>query len=120
VDYGTGPMVRDGGSGRYRRTRMFVLTLGHSRKSVRLLVWRSTTRVWSELHERAFRRLGGTPRLIVLDNLGEGVLSPDIYNPTANRLYADTLAHYGATAMPCRVADPDRKSAVSAMPSRRR
>lgn len=38
VDYGTGPMVRDPNTGRYRRTRLFVLTLGHSRKSVRLLV----------------------------------------------------------------------------------
>ena len=38
VDYGTGPMVRDGQSGRYRRTRMFVLTLGNSRKAVRILV----------------------------------------------------------------------------------
>jgi len=31
VDYGTGPMVRDPHSGLYRRTRMFVLTLGYSR-----------------------------------------------------------------------------------------
>jgi hypothetical protein len=37
VDYGTGPMVRDPHSGKYRRTRLFVLTLGFSRKSVRLL-----------------------------------------------------------------------------------
>ena len=44
VDYGTGPMVRDPQSGKYRRTRMFVLTLGYSRKSVRLLCWRSSTR----------------------------------------------------------------------------
>jgi len=41
VDYGEGPMVRDRGTGKYRRTRLFVLTLGCSRKSVRLLVWRS-------------------------------------------------------------------------------
>ena len=38
VDYGTGPMVRDPQTGKYRRTRLFVLTLGHSRKAVRLLV----------------------------------------------------------------------------------
>ena len=37
VDYGTGPMVRDSESGKYRRTRLFVMTLGYSRKSVRLL-----------------------------------------------------------------------------------
>ena len=28
VDYGTGPMVRDPQTGKYRRTRLFVLTLG--------------------------------------------------------------------------------------------
>jgi transposase len=60
VDYGTGPMVRDSDSGKYRRTRLFVLTLGYSRKSVRLLVFRSSARVWAELHEKAFRRLGGS------------------------------------------------------------
>ena len=32
VDYGTGPMVRDPHSGKYRRMRLFVLTLGYSRK----------------------------------------------------------------------------------------
>jgi hypothetical protein len=39
VNYGTGPMVRDPHSGKYRRMRLFVLTLGYSRKSVRLLVF---------------------------------------------------------------------------------
>ncbi len=38
VDYGEGPMVRDKATGKYRRTRLFVLTLGYSRKSVRLIV----------------------------------------------------------------------------------
>ena len=46
-----------------------MLTLSYSRKAVRLLVWQSTTQIWAELHERAFRRLGGTVRVIVLDNL---------------------------------------------------
>src|ERR1039458_6830210 len=68
VDYGTGPMVRDPDSGKYRRTRLFVLTLGYSRKSVRLLVFRSSSRVWAELHEKAFRRLGGSTRIVVPDN----------------------------------------------------
>jgi len=112
VDYGSGPMVRDPDSGKYRRTRLFVMTLGYSRKSVRLLVFRSSTRTWAELHEKAFRRLGGATRVVVLDNLAEGVLSPDIYDPTLNPLYRDVLAHYGAVAMPCRVRDPDRKGKV--------
>src|SRR5262245_2899988 len=112
VDYGDGPMVRHPISGKYRRTRLFVLTLGYSRKSVRLLVWQSSAQVWAELHERAFRRLGGTTRVVVLDNLKEGVLTPDIYDPTLNPLYRDVLAPYGVGALPSRVGDPDRKGKV--------
>ncbi len=112
VDYGAGPMVRDLHSGRYRRTRLFVLTLGYSRKCIRILTFQSSTRTWAELHEQAFRRLGGATKTVVLDNLGEGVLKPDIYDPALNPLYRDVLAHYGAIALPCRVADPDRKGKV--------
>ena len=112
VDYGTGPMVRDLQTGKYRRTRLFVLTLGYSRKSVRLLVFRSSTRTWTELHETAFRRLGGSPRVLVLDNLKEGVTTPDIHDPTLNPLYKDVLAHYGVVALPCRIQHPDRKGKV--------
>jgi transposase len=114
ADYGSGPMVRDPQNGKYRRTRLFVLTLGYSRKSVRLLVWRSSSRVWAELHEKAFRRLGGCPRIVVLDNLREGVIVADIYDPTLNPLFRDVLAHYGVVAMPCRITDPDRKGKVEA------
>ncbi len=81
VDYGDGPMVRDPQSGKYRRTRLFVLTLGYSRKSVRLLVFRSSSQTWAELHEKAFRRLGGVTRVVVLDNLREGVLTPTYTTP---------------------------------------
>src|SRR5713226_3852035 len=95
VDYGEGPMVRDPATGKYRRTRLFVLTLGYSRKAVRLLVWRSSAQIWAELHERAFRRLGGSVKVVVLDNLKEGVVTPDIYDPTLNLLYRDVLTHYG-------------------------
>ena len=112
VDYGDGPMVRDPNTGKYRRMRMFVMTLGHSRKSVRLLVFRSSTQTWAELHEKAFRRLGGATRVVVLDNLREGVLTPDLYDPALNPLYRDVLKHYGAVALPCRVNDPDRKGKV--------
>jgi transposase len=112
VDYGQGPMVRHPVTRKYRRTRLFVFTLGYSRKSVRLLTFRSSTRGWAELHERTFRRLGAAPRVIILDNLREGVLHPDLYDPTLNPLYRDVLAHYGVTALPCRVRDPDRKGKV--------
>jgi transposase len=112
VDYGEGPMVRHPDTGKYRRTRLFVLTLGCSRKSIWLLTFGSSSRIWAELHEQAFRRLGGTTRVVVLDNLREGVITPDIYDPTLNPLYRDVLAHYGVVALPCRVRNPDRKGKV--------
>jgi len=112
VDYGDGPMVRDPVSGKYRRVRLFVMTLGNSRKSVRLLTFHSSSQIWAELHEKAFRRLGGAVRVVVLDNLREGVLKPDTYDPLLNPLYRDVLAHYGAVALACRVGDPDRKGKV--------
>jgi transposase len=112
VDYGSGPMVRDAHTGKYRRTRLFVLTLGYSRKSVRLMVFSSSSQTWAELHEKAFRRLGGVTKVAVLDNLREGVLKPDIYDPTVNPLYRDMLRHYNIVALPCRVRDPDRKGKV--------
>jgi transposase len=112
VDYGTGAMVRDPQTRKYRRTRLFVMVLGCSRKAARFLTFRSSSRIWAELHEKAFRRLGGATRVVVLDNLREGVLVPDIYDPTLNPLYRDVLAHYGAVALPCRIQDPDRKGKV--------
>src|SRR5499427_6219625 len=105
-------MVRDPASGKYRRTRLFVMTLGYSRKSVRLLVFHSSSQIWAELHEKAFRRLSGVTRVVVLDNLREGVVAPDVYDPTLNPLYRDVLRHYGTVALPCRTADPDRKGKV--------
>ncbi len=48
----------------------------------------------------------------MLDNLKEGVLKPDLYEPELNPVYAATLAHYGVVADPARVRDPNRKGTV--------
>ena len=71
VDYGTGAMVRDPQTRKYRRTRLFVMVLGCSRKAVRFLTFRSSSRIWAEVHEKAFRRLGGATRVVVLCARGE-------------------------------------------------
>ena len=44
-----------------------------------------------------------------LDNLKEGVIKPDLYEPELNAVYAATLAHYGVVGDPARVRDPNRK-----------
>jgi len=55
---------------------------------------------------------------VVLDNLHEGVLTPDIYDPSLNPLYRDLLKHYGTVPLPCRVWHADRKGKVVRLRSR--
>ncbi len=112
VDYGQGALTRHPQTGRYRRPRLFVMTLKYSRRSFRKVVWKSGQGVWAKLHEEAFRYFGGCPQYVVLDNLKEGVIKPDIYEPELNAVYAVLLSHYGVVADPCRVADPNRKGTV--------
>lgn len=112
VDYGEGAPTRVPGTERYRRPRLFVATLRYSRRCFRRVVWRSSQQVWAELHEQAWRYFGGSCRYVVLDNLKEGVLKPDLYEPQLNPVYAATMAHYGVVADPARVRDPNRKGSV--------
>lgn len=112
VDYGEGALTRVLGTSRYRRPRLFVMTLRYSRRSFRRVVWKSSQETWAQLHEQAWRYFGGTTQYIVLDNLKEGVLTPDLYEPELNPLYAMVLSHYGVVADPARVRDPNRKGTV--------
>ena len=112
VDYGEGAPTRHPVTGKYRKPRLFVMTLRYSRRSFRQVVWKSSSETWAQLHERAFRYFGGSTSYCVLDNLKEGVITPDIYEPTINQLYAAVLAHHHCVADPARVRDPDRKGTV--------
>jgi transposase len=112
VDYGEGALTLYPTSERYRKPRLFVMTLRYSRRSFRRVVWKSSSEAWARLHEEAFRYFGGCPQYVVLDNLKEGVIKPDIYEPELNRVYAAMLEHYGVVADPARVRDPNRKGSV--------
>ena len=113
VDYGEGALTLLGG--KYRRPRLFVMTLRYSRRSFRKVIWKSSSENWSRLHEEAFRYFGGCPQYIVLDNLKEGVITPDLYEPEINRVYAEMLRHYGVVADAARVGDPNRKGSVESV-----
>jgi transposase len=111
VDFGQGAPTRMA-NGKYRRPWLFVMTLKYSGKAFRKVVWKADQESWARLHEEAFRTMGGSCAYVVLDNLKQGVLRPDLYQPDLNPVYAAMLAHYGAIADVCRVRDPDRKGAV--------
>ena len=111
VDYGQGaPTLWK--PGQYKRPSLFVMTLKYSGKSFRKVVWKTDQEIWARLHEEAWRSFGGCCQYVVLDNLKEGVIRPDLYEPELNLVYAAMLNHYGVVADPCRVRDPDRKGTV--------
>jgi transposase len=112
VDYGEGAPARDPRTGKYRKPRLFVMTLGNSRHAFRKVVWKSSTEIWCRLHEEAFAYFGGATRTIRLDNLKEGVLKPDVWDPQLNPLYAKMLEHHGVLPLPCRPYAPDLKGKV--------
>lgn len=111
VDYGQGaPTLWK--PDQYKRPYLFVMTLKYSGKSFRKVVWKTDQEIWARLHEEAWRSFGGCCQYVVLDNLKEGVIRPDLYEPELNPVYAAMLKHYGVVADPCRVSDPDRKGTV--------
>jgi transposase len=112
VDYGEGAPTLDLRSGKYRRPRLFVMTLAASRHAFRKVVWNSSKEIWCQLHEAAFAFFGGVPETMRLDNLREGVVKPDVYDPQLNSLYAAMLSHYCVVALPCRPYAPDLKGKV--------
>jgi hypothetical protein len=111
VDYGQGALTLNP-KGKYRRPYLFVMTLAYSGKAFRKVVWKANQQIWAELHQEAFRAFGGCVRHVVLDNLKEGVLKPDLYEPKLNPVYSAMLAHCDVIGDPCRVKDPDRKGSV--------
>jgi transposase len=111
VDFGQGALTLQA-NGKYRRPQLFVMTLKYSGKSFRKVVWKADQETWARLHEEAFRTFGGAVAYVVLDNLKQGVIRPDLYEPELNAVYAALLAHYDVVADPCRVGDPNRKGTV--------
>lgn len=112
VDYGEGAPTRHPRSGKYNRPRLYLMTLGMSRHMFPRVIWQSSKQRWCELHEEGFAYFGGATSIVRLDNLKEGVLNPDIYDPEINPLYCAVLAHYGSIAVPCRPYAPDLKGKV--------
>jgi transposase len=111
VDFGQGAptLYRNG---KYRRPYLFCMTLKYSGKAFRKVLWKADQESWARLHEEAFRAFGGCVKYVVLDNLKQGVITPDLYEPQFNPVYTALLSHYAVAADAARVADPNRKGTV--------
>jgi transposase len=61
-----------------------------------------------------FHFFGGTPKLLVPDNLKSGVNKASFYDPEINRTYSALASHYGVGVLPARPRKPRDKAKVEA------
>jgi len=115
LDYGHLGSWIDPHSGARRRVWAFIMTLAFSRHLFCYPVLRMTQGEFLAAHVAAFAFFAGCPARLVPDNLGSGVLKPDLYDPRINRGYAELAWHYGCLVDPARVAHPKDKPRVERM-----
>jgi transposase len=112
IDYGYLGLWTDPELGKARKLWAFCMVLSHSRHMFVHVVPKMDQEAWIAAHIAAFAFFGGTPLLLVVDNLKAGVLRPDLYDPQINRGYAELAAHYGVLIDPCRANHPKDKPRV--------
>jgi transposase len=67
---------------------------------------------WLESHRRMFNFYGGTTRVIVPDQLKNGVIKTHLYDPDLNPDYVELAKHYGIAVVPARRKHPRDKALV--------
>ena len=112
LDYGHLGSWCDPRTGARQRVWGFIMVLAFSRHLFCYPVLRMTQREFLAAHVAAFEFFGGCPQRLVPDNLGSGVLRPDLYDPRLNRGYSELAHHYGCLVDPGRVAHPKDKPRV--------
>lgn len=111
VDYaGQTVEIIDRASGEVRAAQIFVAVLGASSYTYAEATWTQTLPDWIGAHVRAFDYLGGTPEVLVPDNLRSGVSRACRYEPDLNPTYAELAEHYGVAVLPARVRKPRDKA----------
>lgn len=111
VDYsGVRMEVTDRVTGTCRPVELFVAVLGASAYTYAEASWSQTLPDWIGAHVHAFEFFGGTPALIVSDNLKSAVVRACFHEPSVNRSYTDLARHYQTAILPARPYKPKDKS----------
>jgi transposase len=115
VDYaGQTVAVVDRHTGELRQAHLFVAVLGASNYTYTEATWSQQLADWIGAHVRAFEFLGGTPELVIPDNLRSGVSKAHRYEPDLNPTYQDLAEHYGVAVLPARARRPRDKAKAEA------
>jgi transposase len=111
VDWGSCGAVRVGET--RRALSFFVLVLGFSRWLYVEFTLGQSQEWWLGCHQRAFEKLGGVPRELMIDNCKTAVLAhvpgtAPVFNPH----YLDFARHHGFAIKACGPAHPQSKGMV--------
>ncbi len=107
------PMI-DPESGESIPVSIFVAVLGASNYTFAEGSLREDLPSWIALHIRALEFLGGSPAVLVPDNVRTGVRSPCRYEPELNPTYMEFAQHYGLAVIPTRPRKPRDKAQAEA------
>ena len=96
VDYAgqTVPVI-DRQTGEVTQASVFVGVLGASNYTYADATMKADLESWIGSHVRALEYIGGSPEVLIPDNLKDGVKSPCRYEPDLNPTYQEMAAHYG-------------------------
>jgi transposase len=112
ADFGRLGPLQELGSCRPRIVQAFILTLGYSRVSCVIPVFRQDLPSVIDCFERALRFLGGAPRRIVVDGLKACIDRSDPYTPHFNRTFLEYATYRGFLPDPARPVHPQDKPVV--------
>ena len=117
LDYsGKKPVIVDRSTGEVLEVELFVMVLGASNYTYAEATRTQRTADFVGSTVRALEYFGGTPLILVPDQLRSAVTGPDRYDPEINATYAEMARHYGVAIVPARPRRPKDKAKVEAYP----
>src|SRR5690625_37698 len=113
VDWAGSTMaVIDPDTGEKRKVYIFIATLACSQLFYVEGSYRMDLPSWIRLHQHTFEYFGGSPQILVPDNLKTGVTKHTSKEIVLNKTYAEMAEHYHSIIMPARVRSPKDKASV--------
>jgi transposase len=114
IDYAgtTVPVVIDRKTGEVQDAQIFVSCLGVSQLTYIEATWSQSSRDFISSNIHAFEFFGGTPELLVPDNLKSAVNLASKYEPGINQSYRAMAKYYSCVVIPARAYRPKDKAKV--------
>jgi transposase len=111
IDWGSAGLIRIGST--QRKLHFFVMTLCHSRLMYLEFTCAMSMEIFLHCHQRALEYFGGSPRIVICDNMKTAVVEHRHGQPPRfNQRYLDFAAVYGFEPRACAVRKPNEKGQV--------